>query len=452
MAALRVVHFSASRLAGVPIRQVQALRAHTEHDARLVDVRRWGQFDHDVVFSESPEAAIELVKQADVIHLYNHLDYDSREFAPIDFAALRAEGKLFVRQFNSAPVTVARRMGHDMARVLDSPVPSLVAAQCWERLYPKARLVPLLLPQDDAAYRPSGEPGSGVIFTPGAPGTAWERRWGLKGHRETIALLRRVARRTGCETEVIDDARPVSRVLSAKRDRLVVIDELVTGSFHQNGLEGLCLGRAALAYLDDRVQYVLREFSGSATNPFVSVQLEDAEDVLVYLVEHPDEAAEIGLAGRGWVERHWSDRLLVRHFVDVYETLAAGGEIRRQPEFALDGASTRLSGIVVPDLVWAARRRRALAARPLAAKVATRAGEAYRGLPWPVRKRVRTLLRRPIGDEEDVAGLRVDRRVYEQEIRSLGTSPSGSAPAESPPRSRAHSARAAAPSASRRES
>jgi hypothetical protein len=424
MASLRVVHFSLSRLGGGPIRIVNALRAHTEHDVRLIDHRRWGQFDHDVVFSESREEALELAEKADVIHLYNYLDYDSRDFAPIDFGALRDRGKLFVRQLNSAPVTVARRMGYDMRRVLDSPIPLLVGAQCWERLYPKARLVPLIVPQDDPLYRPSGEPGEGIVFTPGSPEPTWERRWGAKGHRETAALLARVARKTGCKTEVIDDNRPLVEVMRAKRHGSVVVDDLVTGSFHASALEGLCLGRASVSYLDDRVQYVLREFTGSPVNPFVSVELEDAEDVLAYLARHPDEADEIGRAGRHWIEKYWADHLLVRHFVDVYETLAEGRAVQRQPEFSLETAGARFAAIVVPDLEWAARRQRALAARSLGEKLGEQVQDAYHRLPWPVRRSVRSLLGRPVRGEDDVAAASLDRRMYQAEIRSLGSSPS----------------------------
>jgi hypothetical protein len=400
---------------------VNALRAHTEHDVRLIDLRRWGQFDHDLVYSESPAEALELAEKADVIHLYNYLDYDSHDFSPIDFRSLRERGKLFVRQFNSAPSTVARRMGYDMSRVLDSSIPALVGAQCWERLYPKARLVPLIVPQDDPGYFPSDEPGTGILFSPGSPEPTWQRRWGAKGYKQTVALLARVTERTGCEAEVIDDDRPLADVLPAKRDRMVVVDDVVTGSFHASGLEGLCLARASLAFLDDRVQYVLREFTHSPVNPFVSVTLEDAEDVLTYLVRHPDEADELGRAGRAWIEKHWADHLLVRHFVDVYETLAEGRPIERQPEFSLDGM--RFAAIVVPDLAWAARRRRALAARSFGEKLGERLRNTYHRLPWPVRRGARALLGRTQADSADVAAANLDQRMYDAEIRALGTSP-----------------------------
>jgi hypothetical protein len=419
LAALRVVHFSASRLAGAPIRLVRALQAHTPHEVRLIDRLRWSQFEHDVVFSESREEAMELAEQADIVHLHNYLDYQSGQFAPIDFAALSARGKLFVRQFHSPPLTVARRMGYDMRRVLDSPIPSLVVAQYPERLYPRARVVPNIVPQDDPLYTPSGEPGEGIIFTPGAQDSAWEARWGTKGVRETAAILRGVARRTGCETQIIDNHRPLTEVLDAKRGRLVVIDELVTGSYHLNGLEGLCLAKPAVCFLDDRVQFVLREISGSQANPFVNVRLEDAEEVLTRLVRHPDEAAEIGRDGRAWIDRYWAGRDLVRHYVDVYEQLAEGREIVRQPEFLLDRQAARFTAITLPDLVWSMRRQKSLAARPLHAKLGERAQRTYRRLPWPIRKGLRRLLRRPVFSDEVVAAAMVDRLVQDADIASL---------------------------------
>jgi hypothetical protein len=382
-----IVHFSITRLAGAPVRLVQALQRHTPHEARLVDLERWGQFDHDVVFAEQPELALELAERADVLHLHNYLDLESQDFAPIDFGALARRGKLVLRQFHSSPDTVAARLGGDLRRVLDSQLPALVVGHNAERYYPRARVVPNLVPQDDPLYRPSNVPGSGVFFGPSERAGAWEHRWNTKGLPEVSAVLGRVQRRTGCAVRVVT-GRPLSEVMDAKRQALVVVDDVVTGSYHLAGLEGLSVGRPVLAFLDARTERVLRELSGAEV-PFLSVTLERAEEALVSLVSDPDRAEALGRDARAWVERHWRDRDLVAHYVEAYERPET---IARQPALAID----ELRDVTLPDRDWEARRRRALAARPLHVRAADSTRRGYHRLPWPVRRSVRRLLGLPV--------------------------------------------------------
>ncbi len=65
---MKVVHFSRTQLAGAPIRLVQALRSHTNYDVWLVDLERWGRYDHDVVHTENPARTLELAS-AGQMHL-----------------------------------------------------------------------------------------------------------------------------------------------------------------------------------------------------------------------------------------------------------------------------------------------------------------------------------------------------------------------------------------------
>jgi len=392
---LQIVHFSTTRLAGAPIRLVRALQAHTEHEVRLVDLERSDQYGHDLVFSERPGEVVELCERADVIHLHNYLDYGSTAFRPIDFAALRDRGKRFVRHFHSTPETVAARMRTTASDVLACPIPSLVINGYPERYYPRARVVRNVVPQDEPPYRP-GEEWGPIVFTPSLPTSAWTQRWNTKGAPETVALLRRVARATGCRVEVVE-GRPLADVLEAKRRALAVVDDLVTGSFHLSGLEGLAVARPVLCHLDGRTRFVLAELTGSSTSPFVDVRLEEAEDVLVHLVRTPEDARELGRESREWLERNWADRSLALEYAALYEQLLEDPRlVARQPRLAVDGAN-RLAAVVVPDLIWHARREAALRARPRRTKAVERAGAAYRAvLPMSFRRGLRRVMRRPL--------------------------------------------------------
>jgi hypothetical protein len=366
---VKVVHFSKTPLAGAPIRLVKALQRYTNYDVHLVDLERWDRYDHDVVHGDDPERTLELARTADIIHLHNYLDYQSREFDPVDFDSLRQEGKALIRQFHSHPELVAEAMQMGVSDLLSSPIPSLVIAQFQERFYPNARVVPNIIPQDYKTYRPGTEPNShDIFFSPTSVLSAWDDRWNTKGTPETLELMKQVARKTGCTMKCMTNSRFQEAIAEKRRARLV-IDDLITGSYHLSGLEGLSLGKPVFSFLDGRTQRVLGEIAGTETCPFVNLRLEDSYDVLVYLVEHPEEAVAIGEAGRKWIERYWSDHILVQHFVDVYEKLLVDPHlVARQDSLRLKGSVDRFHAVILPDLAYRSRANHYQASLPIARK------------------------------------------------------------------------------------
>lgn len=386
---LNIVHFSRSPLAGAPIRLVRALQQHANYRVNLVDLKRWGLYDCDVIHAENLDEAVALAEKADIIHLHNYLDYRSTDFYPVNFESLRQQGKVFVRQFHSHPAVVAGGMQITVSELLSSPIPSLVIAQFQERFYPKAQIVPNIIPQHNPAYKPIAGPTSqGIFFSPTSSRSAWDDRWNTKGAVEVLFLLKQVARRTGCATK-FTIGKPLAEVLEEKRKYSITIDDLVTGSYHLAGLEGLSLGKPVLAFLDDRIKYVLREISGSDTCPFINTRLEDAFEVLVYLLEHPDEIADLGQASRKWIENYWLDRILVGHYVDVYDKLLADPSlVVRQESMRLEDKTAKFYAFTLPDLVYQSRANRYYAGLPLIGKAWTL---ARRSINWLREKLVKSL-------------------------------------------------------------
>lgn len=359
---MRIVHFAVTPLAGAPLRMVQAINAHTGHSARLIDLCRYGteDFGQDVVFAEQPELAIELAEQADIIHFHNYLDMDSPHFAPIRFRALAAGGTLFIRHFHSHPELVAGRMGISPQTLLAQPIPSLVIAQFQERYYPRSRVVPNFVPETHPAYLPfaAGEtqhtPRFHVFCSPTNLRGAWDCRWNTKAAPQMLEIITQVCRQTG-GTWALAHKTPLMRTLALKRDSRVVADDMVTGSYHLTGLEGLSQGKPVLTHLDDRTRRVFEHFSGTAEVPFVNIRLEDAAPVLRHLLTHPEEAEEVGAAGRAFMENRWSCARMVRHLDEAYTLLAHNPDlVVRQKELALEGAR-RFFALALPDLLHGER-------------------------------------------------------------------------------------------------
>lgn len=368
---MNILHFSNSSLAGAPKRLVDVLQRHTKHDVRLVDATRYdfssqrGWFEYDLVFDEAQEQVLELARTADVLHLHNTLDLDSADFAPLDFRRLQADGKLVLRHFHTPPDHVAVTMGCNQERVTACELPCLVVSQYPERFYPNARVVPNVLPHNDSAYLPlapehDGEPDTDILFSTANMASAWTQRWIAKGAPETMDMMNRVSELTGCTIATLHKMALVD-VLKRKRRARIVIDDLVGGSFHLSGLEGVSMGKPVLAYLDNRTDFVLREISGASGSPFLNVRLEDAVEVLTYLVERPEETTALGQNARSWLETYWRDDLLAGHFDHVYNRLAQDPKaVARQRALRLDGPGALFTARKLPDLLYQSRKNRAL--------------------------------------------------------------------------------------------
>ena len=359
---LKIVHFSRTPLAGAPIRLVQALRQHTNYTVNLVDLKNWGIFDRDIVYAEDPEYALSLAEQADIIHLHDCLDYDSKSFDPIDFRKLHQQGKIFIRQFHSPRLAIAKGLGITESELLASSIPSIVIAQYPERYFPNSIVIPNIIPQNSNLYLPQiSNSTPAICYSPTKPFSAWDgsedyvKRWATKGTPETVKIIQQVALETNCKVQFLT-GKTQAEVMKAKQQATIVVDELVTGSYHLSGLEGLSVGKPVIAYLDSRTIYTLQEISGSTTCPFINVRLEDAHGILVHLLNNLDEAQQIGKASRQWIEKYWSDKLLVRHFVDVYEKLMEDpSQITRQDSLRIDDKVTYFQAVTLPDLVYSSR-------------------------------------------------------------------------------------------------
>ena len=190
----RVLHFSSTPLAGAPIRLVQALREHTDHEVRLVDLQRWGLYDHDLVFSEQPDEVVELAAKAGIIHSTTTWTATAPAL-PRSISSACGGGHGPRAPVPHPPGVRGAGDGRQPLRGALLPPSLLVIAQSQERFYPQARVVPNLLPCHSAALMPgTAEAGRSIAFTDqhAAPGDRWNSRGS-----ETLALLRQVARATG---------------------------------------------------------------------------------------------------------------------------------------------------------------------------------------------------------------------------------------------------------------
>ena len=365
---MQVLHLALTPLVGAPMRICKALALHTGVTARFAvldtNVGAYDRmvFDTDLKWARDRDEIVALARTADVIHLHNFLDLDSHQFDPIDIRKLWNEGRPMVRHFHSTPTNVAAYMHITEQAIVDCPIPKVVIPQYPARFFPTAKIVPNII-LDDELTRAS--PGAGTLRIAYAPtrfNSGRASRWDTKGYRETIKLLNSVkrkatARNIDLEVDVIEQVSH-AECLQRKSACHIVIDDLVTGSYHLNTLESVASGSVCLTYMDRATQQTVFDLTGRSDFPAISVGLEDAEAVLLDMAGNRPLVEAIGEHSRAWMDQHWAPKDMARHFLDAYAHVTAhpGQAFARRSDFApmvADWMDIRLH-----DLVWANRQNR----------------------------------------------------------------------------------------------
>ncbi|MFC1453459.1 glycosyltransferase family 1 protein [Verrucomicrobiota bacterium] len=360
---MKVVHMAKSPLAGSPIRIVRALNEHSDVCARLIvgNTAQYGDrtFEGDLDWQEDREKARSVLESADIVHLHRYMDLKAQPFG-IDFDELQRKGKRILRQFHANPGVIAGRMRRPVSEIVDDPLPQLVIAQFHERFYPRARVVPNIVPIRDSRYRPTerADRPVRVFYAPTFPASAWASRWETKGSPETRALLRRIVRRASNAEADVAVGIPHDECLRRRRNSHISIDEMVTGSYHMSGLESLAQGIPTFAFLDTRCLAVLAEITGATELPWMNFRLEEAEEPLRRMIDDPELRRETGARSREWMETYWDDRQMVGHYVKAYRDVLERPDTFDRPRFDPGNRRTMWTVQGMDDAVWNARRRR----------------------------------------------------------------------------------------------
>jgi SAM-dependent methyltransferase len=357
---MRIVHLALTPVAGSPWNITQATNAYTNITARLItyDPESYGgrTFQNDLDWRVDKKNALAVLKEADIVHLHQW-------FRPIDWfgaeVAKICESKILVRQFHSAPELFTGGDDLIMEAIDKDPIPQLVMAQYQERFYPRARIVPNIIPINSRNYlpvkvRPKNTPPV-VAWSPSSRNSLFSSRWETKGYCETLNILRRLEDKGVCRLDLIENL-PHEESLNRKKMADLVFDEVVTGSCHTSGLEGLSLGKPVMGWLDERTQQVLRHITGANSLPWINVHLEDVEKTLHVLLKDKKTLNELGAESRVWMCEWYDDRILIKQYAQVYEDLI------KRPEIFTKKIQNNLADhwrkIYLPNMIWESKRDR----------------------------------------------------------------------------------------------
>jgi hypothetical protein len=331
---MRIVHIALSPVAGAPLKVVNALNAYTAFEARLVNLAPdfYGKrtFPEDLRWPQDRETIHEAIDSADIIHFHQSVLLQEQTLG-IDFADARFNSTRFVREWHSEPGLFKKFGRPDIDTFAQEPFPLLVMAQYHERYYPEGIPVPLLTNVEEL-HTVGGElPFPPIIaFSPSTRLPLREWRWTSKGYDETLAALESLQSRYGFQIDIIEDAS-WAEAIERKRKATFVIDDLVTGSFHTSGLEGLALGKPTFAHLDARTAATLANLTGSNALPFINCTLGQFPAVFEKLIQNRELCRSIGDYSRNWMRQYYHEKILVRRYVDIYQRLMDGSLTRLNP-------------------------------------------------------------------------------------------------------------------------
>lgn len=105
---------------------------------------------------------------------------------------------------------------------------------------------------------------------------------------------------------VIYERRPNREVLAAMRDADIVADQFLGGGYALFAMEAMALEKPVLCYLRPDLKELWDRDSWGLECPIVDTPRHGIKDRLRWLMDHPEQRADLGRRGRAFVERYHS--------------------------------------------------------------------------------------------------------------------------------------------------
>ena len=321
-----ILHICWSPLVGHPLAIVNCLNKYTDFNASFINLNVFerGSFGSDLNWPADKDEIYEKIETADIIHLHQTIELDNNALG-LNFKKMLGGKTKFVRQFSSDPWFYSNYgMKNYDHFTNEEHVTHLVTGQYHERYY-NAIPVPLIVdPSISDRHWPEPNWEKPLLsFSPSNDLPIDKGRWATKGKYEFVSIIEKLSKKYLFDFDIIEGVSH-EEALQRKSNSTIVVDEMVTGTYHTSALEGLFLGRPTFAFLDSHTLMLLAHLTGAKTLPFINSNLHNFPLFFSDLIQNSDLCASIGKEARNWFNEFYHPEKLIRHHSSIYEALLGG--------------------------------------------------------------------------------------------------------------------------------
>jgi hypothetical protein len=292
------------------------IKKYSQHDSKVLtgyhrygDGRTWGKPDGAL---GDLRMARELVAWADVIIMHNGGRHRNVRALPL-------RGKRLIAYYHSEPQQVDRFWEQ-------RGVPTYVISQGHSLLYPKMPTLPNLVDIEDPLLQPASNYLNNEIVIGYAPSTTKDdpefRKafpFSSKGWPRTKPVLDRLFKEGHADIRIFQGL-PWAECMEARKRCTVMIDEVVTGSYHRSTLEAGCHGQLVVNGLSEAVRKIVLDLTGAADVPWLRSSAETLYDEMRAVIADRRGLGERMVSTRRWMETYWHPKaLLERHWLPALE-------------------------------------------------------------------------------------------------------------------------------------
>lgn len=317
---MRIVHVSRTPCAGAIEALSSAIRDYTEHDSRVINgggkVNNL-HFPEDVTWASTE--VFPLLSRADVIVCHQNVDHKT---APVRDFLDGDKDKRVVGFYHSHPDACNPNLAK-------ADFPHFCVAQYQALLWEKATPVRNVIRFERADWPERVDRDDGKFWIGYAPtfrqSQKGEEKGSLKWHHSkgydvTMPVLQAIDKKYEHVEVMLFEGIRYESCIQGKAMCDVLIDEVVTGSYHRSTLEGLALGIPTIANISPKVHGVIVKVAGANDVPVIHATADTLEEQLAWLVEmDPVKRRRIGNQARDWMVRHWHPRDIAREFCEALE-------------------------------------------------------------------------------------------------------------------------------------
>lgn len=334
-----IVHVTNTDPAGSAYNFIRAINEHTPHRARLITTQQIAAFEFPKDILDLFDAGDEieaLFRQADVIHFHKvnedfsfefELAHRIRRFDLKDYV----KGKKIIYHVHGAPGE--RNFPEDVAKnyaqrngIVLASTPDL--EETYRQFYDKVAYFPNCVPINDVRYLPraTDEPITG---DDGETKRYCVFQSGTHSVLKNMHVIRDVMERISKDLPVFflhtspEQIQTQDMALRHKRIAHVVFDH-IEGYYGLSSLEGFSMGKPVVAGLSDYTIGAICRFFDIMPHQLPWVVARDEQSVeksIRNLINDASERSTIGLHGRSFMEKIWSDKAIAQRLIAIYEAL-----------------------------------------------------------------------------------------------------------------------------------